>query len=105
MKPWMTRIESNAMAAMRQLRCASVMAGACSAIRSRGVACMFTFVSYVAESRDSIGCRLASVRLEPLALEDRQRLGGGDEGKAELGCLRVCPALVHRRRRGGRLVL
>src|SRR6202035_1595477 len=74
MKPWMTRIESNAMAAMRQLRCASVMAGACSAIRSRVVACMFTFVSYVAKSRDSIGWRLASVRLEPVALEDRQLL-------------------------------
>src|SRR5260370_7596916 len=96
MKPWMTRIESNAMAAMRQLRCASVMVGACSAIRSRVVACMFTFVSYVAKSRDSIGWRLASVRLEPVALEDRQRLGRVDEGKPELGCLRLCPSLTHR---------
>src|SRR5258708_8244647 len=94
MKPWMTRIESNAMAAMRQLRCASVMVGACSAIRSRVVACMFTFVSYVAKSRDSIGWRLVSVRLEPVALEDRQRLGRVDEGKPELGCLRVCRALA-----------
>src|SRR5260370_10737712 len=105
MKPWMTRIESNAMAAMRQLRCASVMAGGCSEIRSRVVACMFTFVSYVAKSRDSIGCRLASVRLEPVALEDRQRLGGVDEGKPELGCLRVCRALDHRAGVDGRCVL
>src|ERR1700738_4986712 len=105
MKPWMTRIESNAMAAMRQLRCASVMAGACSAIRSRVVACMFTFVSYVAKSRDSIGWRLASVRLEPVALEDRQRLGRVDEGKPELGCLRVCRALDHRAGVDGRCVL
>src|SRR5260370_1699650 len=93
MKPWMTRIESNAMAAMRQLRCASVMVGACSAIRSRVVACMFTFVSYVAKSRDSIGWRLASVRLEPVALEDRQRLCGVAEGKPALSCRRGCGAL------------
>src|SRR5260370_27507654 len=105
MKPWMTRIESNAMAAMRQLRCASVMAGGCSEIRSRVVACMFTFVSYVAKSRDSIGCRLPGVRLEPVALEDRQRLGGVDEGKPELRCLWVCRALHHRAGVYGRCVL
>src|SRR6202043_3843352 len=101
----MTRIESNAMAAMRQLRCASVMVVTCSAIRSRVVACMFTFVSYVAKSRDSIGWRLASVRLEPVALEDRQRLGRVDKGKPELGCLLVCRALYHRAGVDGRCVL
>src|ERR1700738_817351 len=105
MKPWMTRIESNAMAAMRQLRCASVMVGACSAIRSRVVACMFTFVSYGAKSRDSIGWRLASVRLEPVALEDTQRLGRVDEGKPKLGCLLVWRALHHRAGIDGRCVL
>src|ERR1700731_1429136 len=105
MKPWMTRIESNAMAAMRQVRCASVMVGACSGIRSRVVACMFTFVSYVAKSRDSIGWRLAGVRLEPVALEDRQRLGRVDEGKPELGCLLVCRALHLRAGVYGRCVL
>src|SRR5260370_7520417 len=81
------------------------MAGACSAIRSRVVAGMFTFVSYVAKSCDSIGWRLASVRLEPVALEDRQRLGRVDEGKPELGCLRVCRALDHRARVDGRCIL
>src|ERR1700680_2887957 len=96
MKPWMKRVESNAMAAMRQLRCASVMAGACSAIRSRVVACMFMFISYAAKSRVSVGWRLAGVRLEPIALEDRQRLRGVDEGKPELGCLGVWRTLHHR---------
>src|ERR1700740_914648 len=105
MKPWMTRIDSNAMAAMRQLRCASVMVGACSAIRSRVVACTFTFVSCVAKSRDSIGWCLAGVRLEPVALQDRQRLGRVDEGKPELGCLLVCRALDHRAGIDGRCVL
>src|ERR1700680_1650684 len=96
MKPWMTRIESNAMAAMRQLRCAPVMVGACSAIRSRVVACMFTFVSYVAKSCDSVGRRLAGVRLESVALEDRQRLGRVDEGKPERCGFLVWRALHHR---------
>src|ERR1700692_5067614 len=105
MKPWMKRVDINAMAAMRQLRCASVMVGACSAIRSRVVACMFTFVSYVAKSRDSIGWSLAGVRLEPVALEDRQRLGRVDEGKPELGGLLVCRALHLRAGVDGRCVL
>src|ERR1700737_5237320 len=105
MKPWMKRVDINAIAALRQLRCASVMVGACSAVRSRVAACMLIFVSYVAKSRDSIGWRLASVRLEPVALEDRQRLGRVDEGKPELGCLRVCRALDHRAGVDGRCVL
>src|SRR5260370_42311972 len=81
MKPWMKRVDSNAMAAMRQLRCASVMVGASSAIRPSVVACMFMFISYATKPYDSVGWPLAGVRLEPVALEDRQRLSGADEGK------------------------
>src|SRR6202795_4514599 len=105
MKPWMKRVDINAIAALRQLRCASVMVGACSAIRSRVVACMFTFVSYVAKSRGSIGWRLAGVRFEPVALEDRQRLGRVDEGKPEIRRLLVWRALHHRAGVDGRRVL
>src|SRR5260221_7310716 len=93
MKPWMKRVDSNAMAAMRQLRCASVMVGGSSAIRPRVVACMFMFISYATKPCDSVGWRLAGVRLEPVALEDRQRLRGVDEGKPELCGLRVWRAL------------
>src|SRR5579859_3340396 len=103
MKPWMKRVESNAMAAMRQLRCASVMAGARSAVRPRVVAYMS--ISYATTSVDSVSGRLAGVRLEPVALEDRQRLRGVDEGEPELRCLWVRCALYHRAGVYGRRVL
>src|SRR3982074_2743725 len=105
MKPWMRRVDSNAMAAMRQLRCVSVMVGASSAIRPRVVACMFMFISYAMKSCDSVGRRLAGVRLEPVVLEDRQRLRGVDEGKPELCRLRVWRAAHHRAGVDGRCVL
>src|ERR1700681_1603730 len=105
MKPWMKRVDINAIAALRQLRCASVMVGACSAIRSGVVACMFTFVSYVAKSRGSIGWRLARGRLEAVALEYLQRRLRVDQEKPELGCLRVCRALDRRDCVDGRCVL
>src|SRR3979411_312656 len=101
----MRRVDSNAMAAMRQLRCASVMVGASSAIRPRGVACMFMFISYATKPCDSVGWRLAGVRLEPVALEDRQRLRGVDEGKPELCGLRVWRCRPHRPGISGRFVL
>src|SRR4030081_2361133 len=105
MKPWMTRVDSNAMAAMRQLRCASVMVGKSSAIRPMVIACVFMFISCAAKSCDSVGCRPAGVRLEPVALEDRQRLRGVDEGKPELCGLLVWRALHHRAGIYGRCVL
>src|SRR5882672_3076652 len=97
MKPWMKRVDSNAMAAMRQLRCASLMVGASSAIPPRVVARMFMFVSYAAKSwAIQLVDAVAGVRLEPVALEDRQRVRGVDEGKPELCCLLVWRALHHR---------
>src|SRR6267142_527691 len=106
MKPWMKRVDSNAMAAMRQLRCASLMVGASSAIPPRVVARMFMFVSYAAKSwAIQLVDALAGVRLEPVALEDRQRLRGVDEGKPELCCLLVWRALHHRAGIYGRCVL
>src|SRR6266849_3126615 len=106
MKPWMKRVDSNAMAAMRQLRCASLMVGASSAIPPRVVARMFMFVSYAAKSwAIQLVDAVAGVRLEPVALEDRQRLRGVDEGKPELCCLLVWRALHHRAGIYGRCVL
>src|SRR5258707_4305461 len=93
-KPWMKRVDSNAMAAMRQLRCASLMVGVSSAIPPRVVARMFMFVSYAAKSwAIQLVDALAGVRLEPVALEDRQRLRGVDEGKPELCGLLMWRAL------------
>src|SRR5580700_2351473 len=94
MKPWMKRIDSNAMAAMRQSRRASGVAGACSAMRVNVVADMSR--SYAIRSRGSAGRCLAGVWLEPVALEDRQRLRGEDESKPEPRRLLVWRTLHHR---------
>src|SRR5271163_1869657 len=103
MKPWMKRIESNVMAAMRQFRCASVMTVACSAMRGDVIADMS--VSCAMKSCDSVGRRLAGVRLEPVALENRQRRGGVYEGKPEPRRLGVRRALHHRAGVDGRCIL
>src|SRR5260370_33658566 len=94
MKPWMKRVDSSAIAAMRQSPRASVWAGACPAMRPKVVADMF--ISYVTKEGGSVGWRLAGVWPESVTLEDRQRRGRADEGKPELRRLLVWRSLHHR---------
>src|SRR5271168_1620634 len=94
MKPWMKRIESNAIPAMRQLRCASLIAGACSPMPVIVIADMS--VSYAVRSGDSVGLGSAGVGLEPVVLKDREGLWGVDEGEPQTRRLGVRRALHFR---------